>query len=31
LPLVGLPYGWGRDFASIIDNYRKIAAMLING
>ena len=31
LPLVGLPYGWGRDFASIIDNYRNIAGMLING
>ena len=31
LPLVGLPYGWGGDFASIIDNYRNIAGMLING
>ena len=31
LPLIGLPYGWGRDFASIIDNYRNIAGMLING
>jgi choline dehydrogenase-like flavoprotein len=30
-PLVGLPYGWGRDFASIIDNYRNMAGMLING
>jgi choline dehydrogenase-like flavoprotein len=28
---VGLPYGWGRDFASIIDNYRNIAGMFING
>ena len=28
LPLVGLPYGWGRDFASIIDNYRNMAGML---
>jgi choline dehydrogenase-like flavoprotein len=31
LPLVGLPYGWGRDFASIIDNYRNLAGMFING
>jgi len=31
MPLVGLPYGWGRDFASVIDNYRNIAGMLING
>jgi choline dehydrogenase-like flavoprotein len=31
LPLVGLRYGWGRDFASIIDNYRNMAGMLING
>jgi len=31
LPLVGLPYGWGRDFASIIENYRNMAGMLING
>jgi choline dehydrogenase-like flavoprotein len=30
-PLVGLPYGWGRDFASIIDNYRNMAGMFING
>jgi choline dehydrogenase-like flavoprotein len=30
-PLVGLPYGWGRDFASILDNYRNMAGMLING
>jgi choline dehydrogenase-like flavoprotein len=30
-PLVGLPYGWGRDFASTIDNYRNIAGMFING
>jgi choline dehydrogenase-like flavoprotein len=28
---VGLPYGWGRDFASIIENYRNIAGMFING
>ena len=31
LPLVGLPYGWGRDFATIMDNYRNLAGMLING
>jgi len=31
LPLVGLRYGWGRDFASIIDNYRNMAGMLVNG
>jgi choline dehydrogenase-like flavoprotein len=31
LPLVGLPYGWGRDFASIVENYRNMAGMLING
>jgi choline dehydrogenase-like flavoprotein len=30
-PLVGLPYGWGRDFASILENYRNMAGMLING
>ena len=31
LPLVGLPYGWGRDFASIIEAYRNLAGMFING
>jgi len=31
LPLVGLRYGWGRDFASLIDNYRNMAGMLVNG
>jgi choline dehydrogenase-like flavoprotein len=31
LPLVGLQYGWGRDFASVIDNYRNLAGLLING
>jgi choline dehydrogenase-like flavoprotein len=31
LPLVGLPYGWGRDFASLIENYRNMAGMIING
>jgi choline dehydrogenase-like flavoprotein len=30
-PLIGLPYGWGRDFSSAIDNYRNMAGMLING
>lgn len=30
-PLVGLPYGWGRDFASIMEGYRNMAGMLING
>ena len=31
LPAAGLPYGWGRDFASIIDNYRNMAGTFING
>jgi len=31
LPLVGLPYGWGRDFASILESYRNLAGMFING
>ncbi|MBZ5527616.1 MAG: GMC family oxidoreductase [Acidobacteriia bacterium] len=31
LPLVGLPYGWGRDFAWMLENYRNMAGMLING
>jgi len=30
-PLVGLPYGWGRDFTSIIEDYRNMAGMFING
>ena len=30
-PLVGLRYGWGRDFASIIENYRNLSGMFING
>ena len=30
-PMVGLPYGWGRDFASIMENYRNISGMFING
>ncbi len=28
---VGLPNGWGRDFASIVENYRNAAGMFING
>ncbi len=28
---VGLPYGWGRSFASIIDDYRNIAGLFITG
>ena len=31
LPLAGLQYGWGRDFASIIDNYQNMAGMFICG
>jgi choline dehydrogenase-like flavoprotein len=31
LPLVGLPYGWGRDFAAIMENYRNLAGLFING
>jgi len=31
LPLVGIPYSWGRDFASIMENYRNLAGMFING
>jgi choline dehydrogenase-like flavoprotein len=30
-PLVGLPAGWGRDFANIMENYRNISGMFING
>jgi choline dehydrogenase-like flavoprotein len=29
--LVGLPSGWGRDFASVIDSYKNISGMFING
>jgi choline dehydrogenase-like flavoprotein len=28
---VGLPYGWGRDFASVIESYKNMAGMFING
>jgi choline dehydrogenase-like flavoprotein len=31
LPRVGLPYGWGRNFASILEGYRNMAGMFING
>jgi choline dehydrogenase-like flavoprotein len=31
IPLVGLPYGWGRDFASIMEDYRNFAGMLVLG
>src|SRR5260370_30321380 len=31
LPLIGLPYGWGRDFASVIDNYRNMPGILVDG
>jgi choline dehydrogenase-like flavoprotein len=30
-PLNGLSYGWGRDFASFIDDYRNMAGLLVNG
>jgi choline dehydrogenase-like flavoprotein len=30
-PQVGLGYGWGRDFTSIIDHYRNVSGMLISG
>jgi choline dehydrogenase-like flavoprotein len=31
LPLAGLPYGWGRDWASFIDDYRGMTGTFING
>ncbi len=31
LPSVGLPYGWGRDFTSVIEQYRNMAGMFICG
>ena len=31
LPLAALPYGWGRDYASIMDNYRNLAAFMMVG
>ncbi|HVO45743.1 MAG TPA: GMC family oxidoreductase [Steroidobacteraceae bacterium] len=30
-PLAGLPYGWGRDFASIVENYQNAAGMFVCG
>ncbi|HUK02694.1 MAG TPA: GMC family oxidoreductase [Steroidobacteraceae bacterium] len=30
-PLAGLPYGWGRDYASIIENYRNMSGMFVVG
>jgi len=31
LPLAALPYGWGRDYASIMDDYRNMAGFMIVG
>jgi choline dehydrogenase-like flavoprotein len=31
LPLAALPYGWGRDYASFMDAYRNMAAVMIVG
>lgn len=31
LPLAALPYGWGRDYASLMENYRNMAAFMIVG
>jgi choline dehydrogenase-like flavoprotein len=31
LPLAGIPYNWGRDFASIMEHYRSMAGLFING
>jgi choline dehydrogenase-like flavoprotein len=31
LPLAGLPYGWGREYTSFIDDYRNMAGIFING
>ena len=30
-PLVGLPYNWGRDLGWIMENYKNLAGMFING
>jgi len=30
-PLAGLPYGWGRDFASIVEGYQNAAGMFVCG
>lgn len=31
LPLAGLPYGWGREYTSFLDDYRNMAGLFING
>lgn len=31
LPLVGLPYGWGRDYAEVIESYRNLSGMFVCG
>jgi choline dehydrogenase-like flavoprotein len=31
LPLAALPYGWGREYASFMDNYRNMAAVMMVG
>jgi len=31
MPLAGIPYNWGRDFASIMEHYRNMAGIFING
>jgi choline dehydrogenase-like flavoprotein len=31
LPLIGLPYGWGRGFASTMENYRNTSGLFICG
>lgn len=30
-PMVGMPYGWGRDFANSIEQYRNISGILYSG
>ncbi|HZF17389.1 MAG TPA: GMC family oxidoreductase [Steroidobacteraceae bacterium] len=31
LPLAGLPYGWGRDWSSFLDDYRNMTGTFVNG
>ena len=31
LPLAGLPYGWGREWASFLEDYRSMTGTFING
>lgn len=31
LPVAGLPYGWGRDWSSFLDDYRNMTGTFING